>query len=66
MTPLHELFLERTGNEAAATLNELLVLGLIGIMGAVLLLLIYAVAKKGFLKLTEFIRYKETLGRVRL
>lgn len=63
MTPLHELFLERTGNEAAATLNELLVLGLIGIMGFVLLLLICAVVKKGFLKLTEFIRYKETLEK---
>jgi len=63
MTPLHELFLERTGNEAAATLNELLVLGLIGIMGLVLLLLICAVVKKGFLKLTEFIRYKETLEK---
>lgn len=63
MTPLHKSFLERTGNEAAATLNELLVLGLIGIMGAVLLLLICAVVKKGFLKLTEFIRYKETLEK---
>lgn len=63
MTPLHELFLERTGNEAAATLNELLLLGLIGIMGSVLLLLICAVVKKGFLKLTEFIRYKETLEK---
>lgn len=63
MTPLHELFLERTGNEAAATLNELLVLGLIGIMGSVLLLLIWAVVKKGFLKLAEFIRCKETLEK---
>lgn len=63
MTPLHKLYLERTGNEAAATLNELLVLGLIGIMGSVLLLLICAVVKKGFLKLTEFIRYKETLEK---
>lgn len=63
MTPLHELFLERTGNEAAATLNELLVLGLIGIMGSVLLLLICAVVKKGFLKLAEFIRCKETLEK---
>lgn len=63
MTPLHELYLERTGNEAAATLNELLVLGLIGIMGSVLLLLICAVVKKGFLKLAEFIRCKETLEK---
>lgn len=63
MTPLHNLYLERTGNEAAATLNELLVLGLIGIMGSVLLLLVCAVVKKGFLKLTEFIRYKETLEK---
>lgn len=63
MTSLHKSFLERTGNEAAATLNELLFLGLIGIMGFVLLLLICAVVKKGFLKLTEFIRYKETLEK---
>ena len=63
MTPLHKLYLERTGNEAAATLNELLVLGLIGLMGSVLLLLICAVVKKGFLKLTEFIRDKETLEK---
>ena len=52
-----------TGREAAATLNELLVLGLIGIMGSVLLLLICAVVKKGFLKLAEFIRCKETLEK---
>lgn len=64
MTPLYESLLKFTdGNEAAAALFELLMLGFGALMSFSLLMFICIGIKDGFIKLTETIRYKETLER---